>query len=154
VQRQLGDSQIKQGNNFTGNCLRLLANAVWKNQAQSQTNRPASRLVGREQFIYRIPVTHVWLEGKSQCVCLCSEKEAPDRESCEAMHYNVLQKMWCWILYGAVFRSVSLQTELLELKVTTEFQRQCHKNLLSAQCVNCSGRVVTINVVILTSKFI
>jgi hypothetical protein len=36
----------------------LLVNAVQKIQAQRHTNR----LVGREQFIYRIPVTHARLE--------------------------------------------------------------------------------------------
>jgi hypothetical protein len=97
----------------------LVAKAVRKIQAQFQTNRPVSRLVGREQFIYRIPVTHARLERKFQCVCVCREKQAP----------------------------------LLEVKVTIEFHRQCHKNLISAQCVNCSGSVVTINVAILTSKF-
>jgi hypothetical protein len=30
-----------------------------------QTNRPDNRLVGREQFIHRIPLTHATLEGKS-----------------------------------------------------------------------------------------
>jgi hypothetical protein len=131
----------------------LLANAIWKIKAQGQTNRPASRLVGREQFIYRIPVTYARLEGISQCVCVCRQKQAPYWENCEAVHYNVPQKMQRWTSYRSVFWSVSLKTELLEVKVTIEFHRHCHKNLISAQCVNCSRRVVTINVVILTSKF-
>jgi hypothetical protein len=54
----------------------LLTNAVRKIQAQGRTNRTASRLVGREQFIYRIPVTHATLEGKSQCVCVQTERSA------------------------------------------------------------------------------
>jgi hypothetical protein len=48
----------------------LLVNAVQKIQAQGPINRPASRLVWREQFIYRIRETHPRLEGKSQCVCM------------------------------------------------------------------------------------
>jgi hypothetical protein len=101
AQRLLGDSQIKQGKNFTGNFLQkfakgMFANAVWKIQAQDQTNRPASRLLGRKQFIYRIPVTHARLEGSTHvaCVCVCREKQAPDQENCEAVNYNILQKMW------------------------------------------------------------
>jgi hypothetical protein len=49
----------------------------------------------REQFIYRIPVTHARLEGKSHCAysVMCREKLAPDRKSCEEMHFNVLQKI-------------------------------------------------------------
>jgi hypothetical protein len=53
----------------------LLANAIRKIQVQGKTNRPAKRLVGREQFIYRIPVTQARLEGKSQRSCrVCAEK--------------------------------------------------------------------------------
>jgi hypothetical protein len=53
----------------------LLANEILKIQAQGQTNRPANRLVEREQFIYRIPLTQARLEGKSQCSCrMCAEK--------------------------------------------------------------------------------
>jgi hypothetical protein len=104
----------------------------------------------RTVYIYIIPVTHVTLEGKSQCVCVCA---APYRENCEAMHYNVLQQTRCWTLCRAVFWTVSLKTELLGVKLTTKFHRQCHKTLISAQCVNCSGCVVTINVMIPTSKF-
>jgi hypothetical protein len=47
----------------------LFANAGRKLQAQDQTNRPAKRLVEREQFVYRIPVTQARLEGKSQRSC-------------------------------------------------------------------------------------
>jgi hypothetical protein len=86
-------------------------------------------------------------------VCVRRQKQAPDWENCEAVHYNVPQKMQRWTLYRSVFYSVSLKTELLEVKVTISFHRQCHKNVISAQCVNCSGLVVTINIVILTSKF-
>jgi hypothetical protein len=82
MQRQLGDSQIKQEKMsveifYEKVAKGLLANAVQKIQALGQANRPASRLVRREQFIYRIPVTHVRLEGESQCacsVCVCAER--------------------------------------------------------------------------------
>jgi hypothetical protein len=48
----------------------LLTNAVQKIQAHVQTKRPGSRLEWKEQFVYRIPVTHARLEGKSLCdVC-------------------------------------------------------------------------------------
>jgi hypothetical protein len=53
----------------------------------------------------------------------------------------------------AVFISVSLKTQILEIKVTTEFHRQCRKKLISVQHVNCSGSVVTVNFVISTSNF-
>jgi hypothetical protein len=36
--------------------------------------------------------------------------------------------------------------------VTIEFHRQGHKNLISAQCVNCSGHVVTTNDVIFNPR--
>jgi hypothetical protein len=53
----------------------LVGDAVRKVQAQGHTNRPANRLVGREQFIHRILVTHATLEGKSQRSSrLCAEK--------------------------------------------------------------------------------
>jgi hypothetical protein len=52
----------------------LLANVIRKIQAEGHTIRPASRLVGREQFMYRIPVTRARLEGKSQCMCVQRER--------------------------------------------------------------------------------
>jgi hypothetical protein len=123
----------------------LLTNAVRKIHAQDSSER--------EHFIFRIPVTHARLEGKSQCACsMCVQRETSVR--LEKLWRNaLLQKIQCCTFYGAGFLSVSLKTELLEVKVTIEFHSQCHKNLISAQCVNCSGRVVTINVMILTSKF-
>jgi hypothetical protein len=88
-------------------------------QLKVKTNRPAER----------IPVTHAKLEGKSECacsmcecVCVCIEKQVPDQKICEEKHYNVQQKMQHWTLYREVFWSVPLKTELLEVKVTTEFQ--------------------------------
>jgi len=47
----------------------------------------------------------------------------------------------------AMFCSVSHKKELLGVKVTIDFQKQCHKNLISVQCL------VTINFVILASEF-
>jgi hypothetical protein len=61
--------------------------------------------------------------------------------------------MLCSTLRWAVFWIELHKNELLEVKVTTEFQRQRCKNLISAQCVNCSGRLVTTNFEITASKF-
>jgi hypothetical protein len=99
MQRQLGDSQIKQGKKslevfYEKFAEGLLANVVLKIQAQGQINRPANRLVGREQFIYRIPVTHARLEGKLQrSCCVYAEKSKRQTGKTEEVHYNVLQNM-------------------------------------------------------------
>jgi len=46
-------------------------------QEQGQTNSPPSRLVGRDHFLYRIPVTHAKMEGTSQRSChVCVQREA------------------------------------------------------------------------------
>jgi adenine-specific DNA methylase len=80
MQRQLGNSQINQEKKsleifYEKVAEGLVIDAVRKVQTQGQTNRPANRLVGREQFIHRIPVTHTTLEGKSQRSSrLCAEK--------------------------------------------------------------------------------
>jgi hypothetical protein len=73
----------------------LLATARTEIQAHCQTHSPAGRIIGRENFLYRIPVTHAKLEGKSQHSCyVCAERNlAPDRENCEAVLNNVLPKM-------------------------------------------------------------
>ena len=42
----------------------LLASAGMEIQVQSQTSSPAGRFVGRDHSAYRIPATHVKLEGK------------------------------------------------------------------------------------------
>jgi hypothetical protein len=99
MQRQLGGSQIKQGKKsleifYEKFAEGLFANAVQKIQVQGQTNRPAKRLVEKEQFIYRIPVTQARLEGKSQHLChVCAEKSKHQTGKTEEMHYNVLQTM-------------------------------------------------------------
>jgi hypothetical protein len=41
----------------------------------------------------------------------------------------------------------------VEVKVTLDFQRQHRKNLVSAQCVTCSGGLVITNFEIPASKF-
>jgi hypothetical protein len=53
----------------------LLASACTEIQVQGQSSSPAGRLVGRDHFLYRIPVTHAKLEGKSQRSCrVCAER--------------------------------------------------------------------------------
>jgi hypothetical protein len=53
----------------------LLASAGTEIQVQCQTCSPAGRLIGRDHFLYRIPVTHAMLEGKCQHSChLCAER--------------------------------------------------------------------------------
>jgi hypothetical protein len=99
MQRQLGDSQIKQEKKsleiFYENVAKgLLASPVRK-FSSSQTNRPAER----------IPVKHATLVGKSQCSHHISAERSKhqNQKNCEEMHYNVLHKIRCWILYKAVF---------------------------------------------------
>ena len=82
----------------------LLASAGMEIQVQGLSSSPAGRLVERDHFLYRIPVTHAKLEGKSQRSCrVCVEKQAPDREKCEEVHYNVLPKVRCKTLHRAMF---------------------------------------------------
>jgi len=109
---------------------------VWKMQVHCQACSPAGSLIGRDHFSHRIPATYAMLEGKSQHSChVCREKQAPDRENCEAVHYNALSKMPCRTLYRALFSSISHKTELLRVKVTIDFQRQCcKKSYLCAVC--------------------
>jgi len=53
----------------------LLASAGTENQVQGQTSSPAGRLVQRDHFLYRIPVTHAQAEGTSQRSCrVCAER--------------------------------------------------------------------------------
>ena len=53
----------------------LLTSAGTEMQVQGQTSSPAGRLVGRDHFLYRIPVTHARVEGISQLSCrVCAEK--------------------------------------------------------------------------------
>jgi len=82
----------------------LLASACTKIQVQGQSSSPDGRLVERDHFLSGIPATHAKMEGKSQHLChVCGEKQAPDWEKCEKMHYHVLPKMRCRTLYRAVF---------------------------------------------------
>jgi len=53
----------------------LFPSAGTEIQVQGQTSSPVGRLVGRDHFLYRIPVTHAKLEGKSQHSCrVCAER--------------------------------------------------------------------------------
>jgi hypothetical protein len=69
----------------------LLASAGMEIQVLGQTSSPAGRLVGTDHFLYRIPATHAKPEGKIQWSC--RKRQAPDRENCDEIHYQVLQKM-------------------------------------------------------------
>jgi hypothetical protein len=115
----------------------------------------ANRLVGREQFVHRIPVTHATLEGKSQHSCrLCAEKsKLQTGKTVKKWTTTYCRKCDVGLCIGQCFEVYHSKLRLLGVNVTIEFHRQCHKNLVCAQCVNLSGRVVTVNVVILTSKF-
>jgi hypothetical protein len=66
---------------------------------------------------------------------------------------SVLPKMLWRTLRRAVFWIESHKNKLVEVKVTIDFQRQCRKNLASAQCVTCCGGLVITNFEILASKF-
>jgi hypothetical protein len=72
------------------------------------------------------------------------------RRTCQTVkavktYYNVLPKMLCRTLHWAGFLIELHKNKLLEVKVTIEFQRQHCKNLISAQCINCSGHLVKTN---------
>jgi hypothetical protein len=54
----------------------LLTSAGMEIQVQGQTSSPASRLVGADHSIYRIPATHAKLEGKSQHPCHVSAERS------------------------------------------------------------------------------
>ena len=56
----------------------LLVSVSTNKQVKGQTNSPASRLVGRDHFLYRIPVTHAKMEGTSQRCHVCA-----DRSKCQ-----------------------------------------------------------------------
>jgi hypothetical protein len=132
----------------------LLASNSKEIQVQGHTNSPAGRVVGRELSVYRIPATHATLNGKSHRSChVNAERSKPQTEkTVKTCNTKYCQK--CYVgLQRAVFWIESHNTELLGVKVTVDFQRQCHKNLISVQCVNCSGSLVTINFVIPASKF-
>jgi hypothetical protein len=77
----------------------------------------------------------------------------PYQENCEEKHYNVLPKMLCTTLRMAIFWIESHKNELLRVKVTIYFRASAAKNLISVQCVNCSGSLVTINFITVASKF-
>jgi hypothetical protein len=131
----------------------LLTSDSTEMQVQSQTSSTTARLVGRDHSIYSIPATRAKLSGKSQHSFLVSaEKDVSDWESFEDMYYNALLKMLCKTTHCVAFWIELHKDELLEVKVTIDFYRQCHKNLFSAQFVNCSGCLAT-NFKIPASKF-
>jgi hypothetical protein len=69
----------------------LLASAGVEIQVQGQSSSPAGRLVGRDHSVYRIPVKQAKLERKSKrSRHVWREKQVPDWENCEEMHYKVL----------------------------------------------------------------
>ena len=69
----------------------LLASACMEIQVQGQTGSPAGRFVGRDHSVYRIPVTHAKLEGKSQCPCHASaERSKHQTRKTEEINYNIL----------------------------------------------------------------
>ena len=90
--------QNKQEKNFAGNFLcqvaiGLLASAGTTFQVHYQTSSPASRLIGRNHYLYRIPVTHAKLEGKSWHSCLMYA------ERCKHQARKTVKKctmMYCW----------------------------------------------------------
>jgi hypothetical protein len=60
----------------------LPASASMEIQLQGQTSSPAGRLVGRENFLCRIPVTHTKMEGKCQhSRSVCRKKQAADSKN-------------------------------------------------------------------------
>ena len=82
----------------------LFASAGTDIQVQGQTNSPASRLVGRDHFLYMIPGTHAKMEGTYQHSChVCTE-----RSKC--------------------------QTGKTVKKCTTTYCRKCNVGLCIGQC--------------------
>jgi hypothetical protein len=72
----------------------LLASAGTEPQVQGQTSSPTGRLIGRDHFLYRIPVTHAKLKGKSQRSCrVRAERSKGQTGKTKKMHDNVLSKM-------------------------------------------------------------
>jgi translation initiation factor RLI1 len=72
----------------------LLTSAGTEPQVQGQTSSPAGRLIGRDHFLYGIPVTHAKLKGKSQRSCrVRAERSKRQTRTTKKMHYNVLSKM-------------------------------------------------------------
>jgi hypothetical protein len=69
-------------------------------------------------------------------------------------YYSVLPKMLWKTLHRAVFWIESHKNELVEVKVTIDFQRQRPKNLVSAQCVICCGGLMITNFEIPASNFL
>jgi hypothetical protein len=74
-------------------------------QEQGQTGSAAGRLLGRDHFLYRIPATHVRLEGKcKRSCCVCAErrkhKTGKTVKKCTTMYCRKCDVGLC---IGAVF---------------------------------------------------
>jgi hypothetical protein len=54
----------------------LLASVGMEIQVQGKTSSPAGRLLGRDHFLYRAPVTHAKLEEKPQHSCCMSAERS------------------------------------------------------------------------------
>jgi len=69
----------------------LLASVRMEIQMQDQTSSPAGRLLGKDHFLYSIPVTCL-TGGRISVLMLrvCRDKQASDQENCEEMRYSVL----------------------------------------------------------------
>jgi hypothetical protein len=72
----------------------LFTSAGTEPQVQGQSSSPAGRLIGKDHFLHRIPVTHAKLKGKSQCSCpMRAERSKRQTGKTKNMHDNVLSKM-------------------------------------------------------------
>jgi hypothetical protein len=103
-----------------------LASASMEIQVQGQISSLAGRLVGRDYFLYRSPVTRAKLEGKYQHLChMCAVRSKHQT----GKTVKKCTTMYCWKCNVGLYNW---------------FSEACHKNLISVQCVNSSGCLVTI----------
>lgn len=96
---------------------RKISVAGTKIQVKGQTRSPAGRIVGRNHFLHRSPVTHGKLEGKRQRSChMCAKRSIrPGKPWRNALQHTA--EMRCRALYRAVFWNVSHKTALLGVTV-------------------------------------
>jgi hypothetical protein len=114
----------------------LLASAGREPQVQGQTSSPAGRLIGRDHFLYRIPVTHGKLEGKAQHSChVCAERSKRQTgktvKKCKAMYCRKCDVGLC---IGQCFEVY--HTSLSGSESNVHFQGSSRKNLISVRFVN------------------
>jgi hypothetical protein len=107
-----------------------------------------------ETIPYKVYRRHMlsWRENYSTHFLSVQRRRRQARKAVKT-YYNVLLKILWGTLHWVVFWTELHKNKLLEVKVTTDFQRQRRKNFISVQCVNCSGRIVTTNFDIPASKF-